>query len=112
MTHATLAKLRALVEEFRSDAKEGRFAHAYEALLEAANRLQLVLNDIPKRAILDADGEGDAMPLAAWHEDRGDVLWWRFPIEEPPYVGSPISSDWPGYHTHWTPLPPPPGTPR
>ena len=41
-------------------------------------------------------------PIEDYHEDRGDVLWWTFPIEEPPYVGSPLCEDWPGYHTHWT----------
>ena len=25
-----------------------------------------------------------------WHEGVGDVLWWRIPISEPPYVGSPL----------------------
>lgn len=45
-----------------------------------------------------------ARPIDEWHEDRGDALWWRFPIDEPPYVGSPICDDWPGYHTHWTPI--------
>ena len=43
-------------------------------------------------------------PLEDWGEDYGDVLWWRFPIEEPPYVGSPLDEKWPGYHTHWTPI--------
>ena len=49
-------------------------------------------------------------PLEEWHEDYGDVLWWKFPIEEPPYVGSPLDEKWPAYHTHWTPivLPQPP----
>ena|SRR5690349_14383375 len=68
-----------------------------------------------------------ARPLSEWHEDDGPVLWWKFPIEEPPYVGTPndcgISTSvrleidgtpvhsharyvggWPGYHTHWTPI--------
>jgi len=45
-----------------------------------------------------------ARPLADYHEDFGAVLWWKFPIAEPPYVGSPNDSDWPEYHTHWTPL--------
>ncbi len=45
-------------------------------------------------------------PVSEWHEDMGDVLWWRFPIEEPPYVGHPNCDDWvDDYHTHWTPLP-------
>lgn len=68
-----------------------------------------------------------ARPLSEWHEGHGDVLWWKFPIEEAPYVGSPLDlgytieitvrthtddklmrtnvGGWPGYHTHWTPLP-------
>lgn len=46
-----------------------------------------------------------ARPLAEWHEDIGDVVWWKFPMDESAYIGSPISSDWPGYHTHWTPHP-------
>lgn len=29
-------------------------------------------------------------PFAEWHEDMGDVLWWRFPITEAPHVGSPV----------------------
>lgn len=51
-----------------------------------------------------------ARPESEWHEDIGDVLWWRFPIVESPYVGSPLDTGWPGYHTHWTPfsLPSPP----
>ena len=63
--------------------------------------------------------------LDQWEEANGDVLWWRFPITEPPYVGSPLDKGrlialqivgadepflqtkfevggWPGYHTHWT----------
>jgi hypothetical protein len=68
-------------------------------------------------------------PLSEWHEDMGDVLWWKFPIVEPPYCGSPLDlgktvqvnvwgiridetmrvhvGGWPGYHTHWTPIPRP-----
>lgn len=67
-----------------------------------------------------------------WHEDMGAVLWWKLPIEEPPYVGSPLDlgypalvqvrtsrdqkesalpslsvsiGGWPGYHTHFSPIP-------
>jgi len=72
-----------------------------------------------------------ARPIDEYHEDMGPVLWWKFPIEEPPYVGTPndvgrtISvivtgtrenggyatgesyqvGGWPGYHTHFTPIP-------
>jgi hypothetical protein len=56
-----------------------------------------------------------ARPLGEWHEDFGPALWWFFPMSEPPYVGGPTDSDWPGYHSHWTPLPDvpqPPTLPR
>ena len=39
-----------------------------------------------------------------WHENVGPALWWVFPVVEPPYVGTPLDVDWPGYHTHWTSL--------
>lgn len=76
-------------------------------------------------------------PIAEYNEDMGTVLWWKFPIEEPPYVGGPndlgftveiehsiimrthdcpeghehsnkisrMVGGWPGYHTHFTPIP-------
>lgn len=69
-----------------------------------------------------------ARPIEEYHEDMGPVLWWRFPIEEPPYCGGPndlgysvearmslnkydeqrsntihmMVGGWPGYHTHFT----------
>lgn len=29
-------------------------------------------------------------PFHEWHEDHGSVLWWLWPIEQEPYVGSPL----------------------
>ncbi len=68
-----------------------------------------------------------ARPLDEWTEEDGNVLWWVFPITEAPYCGSPLDvgrtceitlrlvgeehvrhtdiGGWPGYHTHWTPIP-------
>lgn len=43
-------------------------------------------------------------PLKDWSHDDGECLWYKFPIEEAPYVGSPLCDDWPEYHTHFTPL--------
>lgn len=76
------------------------------------------------------------LPASQWHEGEGDVLWWCWRdgawLTEAPYVGSPLdlgyvieirTSDkpyeatrrviagWPGYHTHWTRLPPQPTAP-
>ncbi len=52
-----------------------------------------------------------ARPLAEWHEDDGPVVWWRFPVEEPAWIGTPLDEDWPGDHTHWTPHPAAPKEP-
>lgn len=38
-----------------------------------------------------------ARPLAEWHEDMGPVLWWRFPVDEEPWCGTPNFCSWPGY---------------
>jgi hypothetical protein len=44
--------------------------------------------------------------LAEYHEDNGPVLWWHFPIQEPPHCGDPGDDGFlPGWHTHWTPIP-------
>ena len=47
----------------------------------------------------------DAYPAAEYHEDHGCVLWWRFPLEEPPWAGSELDDDFtPDYYTHWSRL--------
>ena len=79
-------------------------------------------------------------PIDEWHEGHGDVLWWSWDekeqrwLDESPYVGSPLDcgqtvelhthretgeapasrifvGGWPGYHTHWTPIPARPRAP-
>jgi hypothetical protein len=46
-------------------------------------------------AVPQAPAPQDAKHYDAWHEDFGNVLWWLFPIVEPPYVGTPLDDDWP-----------------
>lgn len=53
-----------------------------------------------------------ARALSEWHEDVGDALWWAFPVIEEPYCGSPICTNWPGYHTHWTVIEVPSSPPK
>jgi hypothetical protein len=43
-----------------------------------------------------------ARPISEWHEDKGTKLWWKFPVVEPPYCGSPGDDDFPDHVTHWT----------
>jgi len=45
-----------------------------------------------------------ARPIDEWGERDGNVLWWKWPVVEPPYVGIPDDDDFPDYVTHWTPL--------
>jgi hypothetical protein len=48
-----------------------------------------------------------ARPIGEWTDKCGAVLWWTFPISGRPWCGRPVDPDWPGGHTHWTPLPAP-----
>ncbi len=34
------------------------------------------------------------MPADEWDEDMGDVLWFHLPLQEAPYVGSPLDETW------------------
>jgi len=70
---------------------------------------QATMSGTPEQAYKHAENVWNdrttiARHIDDWHEDYGDALWWTFPIEESPYCGSPLDTDWPGYHTHWTPL--------
>lgn len=45
-------------------------------------------------------------PESEWHEDMGDVLWFHFPVQEPPWVGTPLTNTWiEDWYTHFIPLP-------
>lgn len=72
--------------------------NAMIAAIEAADRAGYAL--APKIAAPTI-----ARPLADWHEDLGSKVWWFFPMDEAPWIGTPLDSDWPGYHTHFTELP-------
>ena len=90
---------------------------AIRNLVEAADRRMTDLQakrEAERRRRIEAEArlsnlETSLMPIPAdeWHEDHGTALWWRLPVMEPPYVGSPLDCDWtPDYYTHWTPLAP------
>lgn len=62
--------------------------------------------------IAERDAKPAAVParaLAEWHEDDGAALWFAWCghdwAGEPAWAGTPLDSDWPGYHTHWIPHP-------
>lgn len=53
-----------------------------------------------------AIGYLEVKPIEEWHEDDGYVLFWTLPGDDPPYIGSPLCSDFPAGCTHWTRIPP------
>lgn len=146
VTHGTPSVTPSIRPHERDDVRE-RIARAIEptAFVEETVRLRRVSPEATatfrNRAYLRADAilaeiqrthaivPIQALPLDKWHEDVGDVMWVKFPIDEPPYVGTPNDmgqpfevelrcvdggaevvhkhtvGGWPGYHTHWLPLP-------
>lgn len=51
----------------------------------------------------ELEDANEPAPAKEWHEDDGDVIWWRLPIEEPPYIGTPLCSNFKdNYYTHFT----------
>lgn len=50
----------------------------------------------------ELEDANELRPLEEWGEDYGDCLWWKLPIEEPPYCGSPLDCKFPSYVTHFT----------
>lgn len=114
--------VRALMAEaFRGYARDQRLACADAIQHRCADEPDACMYEAAQREAFNAPfpGEGAqnlvgesalrspvAHPMAGYHEDHGAVLWWRFPVEEPPYVGTPLDDDWPGddMFTHWTPI--------
>ncbi|MDX8513585.1 hypothetical protein [Mesorhizobium captivum] len=93
-------------------------AHGLDKAIAAENELTRVWGKIDKiRAKQAAKPKHSPLPehstvvksVAEWHEDDGFAVWWTWRdgawLGEPSYIGSPLCSDWPGYHTHWTPHP-------
>lgn len=60
-----------------------------------------IVEDLKK---LDEPQKVKARLAKHWDEDLGDCLWWDFPVEEPPYCGTPLDDDFPKYKTHFTEL--------
>lgn len=69
--------------------------------IDGGREVLMAIMEIMTR-LADHEDAATPKPLEEWHEDLGNVLWWTFPIQEPPYCGSPLADDWPGCHTHWT----------
>ena len=100
-----LALIRDAVEAAESAKRQRKDPEPEIAfLLRVADARQQIIDGMIAERCAKQDAEMPR-PLADWHEDDGAVVWWRFLVDEPAWIGTPLDDDWPGYHTHWTPHP-------
>lgn len=74
-----------------------------EAYPETAQSLRIALD----HAVFGQEAEPQKVKARLakhWDEDLGECLWWNYPIEEPPYCGTPLDDEFPKYKTHFTEL--------
>ena len=90
------------VRELLSGAEDETFGRLAQA--KAFNDLRNAAPDLA-RHYLAACETVEARPLDEWCEEIGPVVWWTLPCVEASWIGKPDDSDWPGYHTHFTPHP-------
>ncbi|MGL4571746.1 MAG: hypothetical protein ACRCVJ_11855 [Clostridium sp.] len=58
-----------------------------------------------ERMIAEFTVDNKPEPIEEWHEDMGDCLFWKYPVEEPPYCGTPLDIGFiEEYYTHFTRL--------
>lgn len=104
------ASYRALWDLYTEVAYLVGYAYAADGMRLEPGPADIVLGEVER--LLKVESEWNDLhapfPRDEWHADDGDVLWWRFPVTEPPYVGSPLDGDdFPDYVTHWTRCPVP-----
>jgi hypothetical protein len=104
--------IMALFSEMKEDIHD-----AFRWAQQQKNYLSEAKDDNGVKMLLEKLIAGEGwFPAENYHEDMGFALWKREPVEEPPYVGSPLCSDWDcdldgetvfygnEYYTHFQPL--------
>ncbi len=84
--------------DYSADQIESALAHALhpEEADAATEAVRIITAERERDAAVARLNEAEELrPASEWHEDIGDVLWYPVPVEEPPYCGSPLDSDWP-----------------
>lgn len=109
--HAAIDALRAAIAAAESAKRPRKDPEPEIAFLRrVADARQQIIDGMIAERCAKQDAEMPR-PLADWHEDDGAVVWWRFLVDEPAWIGTPLDEDWPGDHTHWTPHPAAPKEP-
>lgn len=91
--------IKDFIDTQRREAMLGRtknFSSEYlvKTFHEIHNAYYLVKELVDKATVL--------RPISEWCEELDDCLWWKVPIDKPPYYGSPLNDDFPWYVTHFT----------
>jgi len=92
LTEKTISCFKYDLKNFKHKAKEFNDYDAFFAYSNAVKQLG------------ELEDANEPKSIEEWGEDYGDCLWWSFPIEEPPYCGSPLDYNFPDYVTHFTRL--------
>lgn len=92
LTENTIGCFKYDLKNFKHKANEFSDYDAFFAYSNAVKRLG------------ELEDANEPRPIEEWGEDYGDCLWWSFPIEEPPYCGTPLDCNFPDYVTHFTRL--------
>lgn len=88
-----LAETEAL--EMNHEGAVVRLTHEIEVQAAELDRLRARVAEL-EGARAEEVGRRTLRPLAEYHEDYGDVMWWEVPVEQPPvHVGSPLDDDFP-----------------
>ncbi|WP_260603074.1 hypothetical protein [Enterococcus durans] len=83
--------------------KDDEYDDWHSGYLSASNNQFKLKEEQPKVTLDEPQAEKVEAHLAEhWNEDIGNVLWWDFPVEEPPYCGTPLDEHFPKYKTHFT----------
>lgn len=91
----TIKQMKDYIQELKDERDE--YKKDYQRLLKTAEKIAK-----ENKQLKSAN-----KPISAekWHVDDGNVIWWKLPINEPPYVGTPLDCEFtPNYYSHFTRL--------
>lgn len=75
-----------------ADAEGAKLSGMAYAIASDIGTIQRIAKEALSTLSADAirQGEETFRPYSEWSEDDRDVLWWKLPVQQAPYVGSPL----------------------
>ncbi|MBI6727217.1 hypothetical protein YA0089_26745 [Pseudomonas viridiflava] len=94
--------VRRLIGVIRDKISSGAMPNGFYTATELAQVVQDVIDDAAR-----LDALTRVRPRSVWAPSDGPVLWWKLPVESPPFLGVPSDDLCLPDFSHWTPLPSP-----